>query len=70
MACCWTTEQENHALVFLAEHGPSTALEVACAAGLEVGKTEKMLAAMIRADVVNAISTYQIRPLVKASEHA
>jgi len=66
---CWTTEQENRALGFLTELGPATALEIAVEVGLEVGKAERMLAAMIRAGVVDAVPLYRIRPLVKASEH-
>jgi len=64
---CYTIEQENHALAFLDKFGPSTAQEVAAEIDLKVAHTKKMLAAMIRAHVVEAIPMYRIRPLVKAS---
>jgi len=67
MPCSWTTEQENRALGFLAEHGPATVLEIAIEVGIEIGNAERMLAGMIRDDIVDMIPTYQIKPLVKAA---
>jgi len=65
---CYTIEQENHCLYFLDKSGPSTAQEIAAEIGLKEEHTKRMLAAMIRVHVVEAIPMYRIRPLVKASE--
>jgi len=65
--CTWTVVQENDALEFMALGGLMSAYDVAIEIELPVADTERMLQAMIRAEVIDMIPMYQIKPLVRAA---
>lgn len=67
--CTWTVQQENLALEHMALRGPvpMSALEVSIEIELPLADTERMLAAMVRAEVVEKIPMYHLRPLVRAA---